>query len=134
MKRIQLTTNFFLDEFENSETARANRYNNAVPSCLIPSITNLCEQLLQPLRNLYGKSITISSGYRCTQLNDAVGGVPSSQHRLGEASDCKCADPKELLRVLRASKLPYDLAILYPTFLHLSLKKTGNNRRQVIVK
>jgi hypothetical protein len=42
--------------------------------------------VLQPLRDRFGP-IRINSGYRCPELNEAVGGVQSSQHMRGEAAD-----------------------------------------------
>ena len=67
------------------------------------NIRRLVERLLQPLRDRLGEPITILSGYRSDELNRLVGGVPSSQHRLGEAADCYCAaGPDHLLKVLKA--------------------------------
>ncbi len=42
---------------------------------------------LDPLRAAYGMPITVTSGYRCDALNRAVGGVPTSVHKLGWAAD-----------------------------------------------
>ena len=42
---------------------------------------------LQDLRNKTGKAITISSGYRCSKRNKAVGGVSNSKHLYGMAAD-----------------------------------------------
>jgi hypothetical protein len=48
---------------------------------------HLCQEVLEPLRQHYGKPIRITSGYRCPLLNEAVGGVGNSQHQWGEAAD-----------------------------------------------
>lgn len=87
MSTIQLTPHFKLSEFEKSSTARARGINNSVPANLIPNIKNLCEQVLEPLRQHVGKPVVIGSGYRCPTLNKAVGGVSNSQHMTGEAAD-----------------------------------------------
>jgi len=42
---------------------------------------------LQTLREAYGKPIHISSGYRCSTHNQAVGGAPNSYHLSGRAAD-----------------------------------------------
>ena len=42
---------------------------------------------LERLRALVGRSIYITSGYRCAVHNKAVGGVPTSLHILGMAAD-----------------------------------------------
>ena len=41
------------------------------------------------VREIVGKPLIITSGYRCDSLNKAVGGSPTSQHKLGEAIDFK---------------------------------------------
>ena len=47
----------------------------------------LCNYVLEPIRNYYGKPITITSGFRGKTLNKRVGGSLTSQHCLGEAAD-----------------------------------------------
>lgn len=96
MNDIQLSPHFKLSEFENSSTARARGINNKVPEKLIPSLRNLCTEVLEPLRAIVKEPIIISSGYRCPQLNAAVGGSKTSQHMNGEACDIHLTDMKKL--------------------------------------
>jgi len=84
---MKLTKHFSLSEFEYSATAIRYGIDNSVPDRFIPSIVNLCNQVLEPLRQHVGVPVIISSGYRCPQLNRLVGGVPNSQHMAGEAAD-----------------------------------------------
>jgi hypothetical protein len=52
--------------------------------------TKIDEQLvvyLQKIREHFGKSITISSGYRCEKHNKSVNGATSSRHAKGMAAD-----------------------------------------------
>jgi hypothetical protein len=51
------------------------------------NLLQLCQQVLEPLRQAMGEPVVVSSGYRSAFLNHAVGGAPNSQHRLGEAAD-----------------------------------------------
>lgn len=51
------------------------------------NLDELVTKILDPLRAAYGMPITISSGYRCPELNRAVGGVPTSVHLKGYAAD-----------------------------------------------
>jgi uncharacterized protein YcbK (DUF882 family) len=44
-------------------------------------------ETLQALRKDWGRSISVSSGYRCKIHNQMVGGAPKSQHVLGNAAD-----------------------------------------------
>lgn len=90
---MKLTDHFSLLEFTRSSTADRLHINNtidlSVPSgqSVFKNLKNLCEQVLEPLREHFGIPVVISSGYRCPQLNKAVGGVPNSQHLKGEAAD-----------------------------------------------
>lgn len=86
---MQLTEHFSLEEFTRSSTATAHHIDNHVPESLIPSLRNLCEQVLEPLRQHYGKPIIIGSGYRSPALNSHpnVRGAKNSQHMKGEAAD-----------------------------------------------
>lgn len=137
MKKIkQISLNFSIDEFLYSQTAIASGLDNTPDAVATANIRRLVERLLQPLRDRLGEPIAILSGYRSDELNRLVGGVPSSQHRLGEAADCYCAaGPDHLLKVLKASGLPFDQAIIYcrRQFLHLSYRE-GRNRGMVIYK
>lgn len=131
---MKLSNHFSLEEFVYSATASKHGISNLPPQAVIESISALIVNLLQPLRNGYGKPLYISSGYRCEKLNQVVGGAPCSQHIRGEAADLKCDSPENLILVLQKLNIDFDQAILYPTFLHLSYKRDGNNRRQIIRK
>ena len=84
---MQLTKHFILEEFERSGTAARLHIDNKIPAALVPNIRHLCEEVLEPLREHFNEPIYISSGYRCEELNRAVGGVTNSQHIRGEAAD-----------------------------------------------
>ena len=86
---MQLSKHFSLSEFERSATAAKHGIDNHVPSQYIPTLEQLCKEILEPLRAFAGQPIIISSGYRSPQLNLKVGGVYSSQHTLGEACDIR---------------------------------------------
>lgn len=128
---MQLTKNFKLSEFTRSAKATELNIDNTPSPSEVANLKLLCEKLLQPLRDLYGDNMNINSGYRSVELNSAVGGVDSSQHTKGMAADIRCENPFELLKTLKNSKLEFDQAILYPTFLHLSYNANGN-RMQVL--
>ena len=89
MNDIQLSKNFKLSELTASETARRRKINNDAPESVIENLRNLCQNVLQPLRDYVGEPITINSGYRCALLNSYVGGSKNSQHKFGEAADIR---------------------------------------------
>ena len=80
-----LSQHFSLQEFTRS-LAHPNIPN--VPNALqIRNMEDLCDNVLEPLRQHFGKPVTILSGFRSPDLNKAVGGVSTSQHCKGEAAD-----------------------------------------------
>ena len=96
MAKTILTKHFTLEEFSFSSTAKSRGINNTVPLQFIPSLRNLCEKVLEPLREQVKEPVIISSGYRCPALNRAVGGSNTSQHMKGEACDIYVEDVKKL--------------------------------------
>ena len=128
---MKLSNNFTLHEMCASATAVAKGIENIPKAEQIQNLQRLCVRLLQPLRDVYGESLAINSGFRCPVLNKAVGGVPSSQHLKGQAADVRVRDPRRLLSELLRLGIDFDQAILYPTFLHLSYS-SGANRKQVL--
>ena len=127
-----ISKDFSYREFERSEVADAKHICNVITSFEVrDSILALTENVLQPLRDAWGKPLEVNSGYRCKALNAAVGGVPTSQHLKGEAADIAAGDPVKLARLAVKLVLPFDQMILYPTFVHFSHKLNGEQRGQI---
>ena len=84
---IQLSEHFTLSEFTKSITADRLGIENKPDYRQRLALQHLCREVLEPLRQHYGKPIRITSGFRCEALNKAVGGVGRSQHLFGEAAD-----------------------------------------------
>lgn len=137
MKNEKLSENFDLEEFTRSDKAKELGITNEPGEKELAALRVLVSRTLQPLRDKIGKPIHVNSGYRCPELNKAIGGVPTSQHQKGEAADLsidgKAAD---ILEALENSNIPFDQAILYrkQNFLHVSLKMDGVQRSNVIIK
>ncbi|WP_300762024.1 D-Ala-D-Ala carboxypeptidase family metallohydrolase [uncultured Parabacteroides sp.] len=135
-KGERLSEHFRLEEMCYSRTGMEKGIDNTPGREALAALKYLVTGLLEPLRKLYGKPVVVTSGFRSEEVNRLVGGVPGSQHTRGEAADCYVPDTAELLAVLRQSGLEFDQAIHYRkrNFLHLSLKKTGKNRMQVLLR
>ena len=99
-----------------------------LPPLARENIEALVDNVLDPAREQLGRAIIVNSGYRCQKHNAEVGGVPASQHLRGEAADIRCDNNKELQRILTRFGR-YDQLIIYPTFIHVSWKQVGVNRR-----
>lgn len=83
---MQLSPHFKLREFVTSQTAIARGINNTPQQVHIAHLRTLCQQILEPARLALGP-LRISSGYRSSALNRAVGGSSNSAHMLGFAAD-----------------------------------------------
>jgi hypothetical protein len=83
----QLTTNFSLHELSKSETALRLDLDNTPDEQATENLRLLCEKVLQPVRDHYGKGVKVNSAYRSPESNAAVGGSKTSDHCKGMAAD-----------------------------------------------
>ena len=104
-----------------------------LPPLARENVKALVREVLDPVREKLGMPIVVNSGYRCERHNKDVGGVKNSQHLVGQAADIHCED-NERLKQLIIENGKFDQLITYPTFLHLSYKRTGGNRHQRLKK
>lgn len=88
---------FTIRELTRSDTAIAKGIDNTPSEQIIKNITELIDNVLDPLREWYNKPIYINSGYRCPKLNKAVGGVSNSFHVKGMAADIDMGDKEDNL-------------------------------------
>lgn len=86
---------FTIKELCASNTAKAKGIDNTPTAEAISNLEKLVDNVLDPLREWYGKPIYISSGYRCPKLNKAVGGVANSFHTKGFAADIDMGDKND---------------------------------------
>jgi zinc D-Ala-D-Ala carboxypeptidase len=134
---MRLTKSFNLIEFTSSETASRRGINNTPNESVIANLKLLCEKVLQPLRDQYGKPINVTSGYRSVALNKAIGGSSNSQHTRGQAVDIQV--PRQdyltvfnLLRAMETDQIIWEFGdAVAPQWLHISYVATGN-RMQVL--
>ena len=84
---MKLSNNFSLKELTASQTADRKGINNNPNEDQINKLKLLCEKVLQPIREHYGKVVTVSSGYRSEELCVAIGSSKNSQHAKAEAAD-----------------------------------------------
>ena len=137
-----ISKSFSWPEFEATSHAKElerRGVRNVIPSFEVrDSVLALVRKVLQPLRDIYQKPMEVNSGYRCKELNEIVGGVPTSQHRLGEAADIHTGSPLETFRLAHLAKstpeiwAEIDQLICYDTFVHISHKRVGTQRHQLL--
>ena len=83
----QVSLNFSLRELTYSDTAIRLGIDNTPTNQVLINLQNVCQFILEPVRNHFDKPITITSGYRSPELCKAIGSSATSQHTKGEAVD-----------------------------------------------
>lgn len=78
---------FKFEQWAVSSTAKQKGIDNSIPLNFQSRVKELVEKILDPLREAWGSDIIISSGYRCEELNRAIGGSNSSAHSQAYAAD-----------------------------------------------
>ena len=101
---MKLSNNFKLNELIYSSTAEANGINNYPSNREIDNLIRLCVNVLQPIRNLWGKPIYINSGYRNPILNRLVGGSTTSAHMTGCAADITVGNKEDNKKLFETIK------------------------------
>ncbi len=131
---------FTLAELMASDMARARGIYNTPPPTIAAKLSALANKLLDPIREMWGAPIRVNSGFRCPQLNTAVGGAAGSQHTKGEAADITAgttADNKKLFDMIVSAaergEMEFDQLIDESgyTWIHISYRAAGN-RRQIL--
>ena len=125
-----------LQEATESATALRLGIKNTPNEVELDAMKYVAENLFEPIREWYNSPIKINSFYRCVALNKAVKGSLTSGHVLGNSIDISGGNKvenKKIFDFIKTSGLDYDQVINeYDfTWIHISLKKTGN-RKQVL--
>lgn len=103
---------------------------------IIDNLDAVCINVLEPARKLFGKPITVNSGYRSKAVNDAVGGSPNSQHMKGEAVDVTTGtiQGNKMLFDIIAENCEFDQLISECKYkwIHVSYCRNSINRQQIL--
>ena len=86
---MNLTRNFTLQELIKSDTAIRLGIDNNPNSDQVEKLKQLCENVLQPVRDHFGR-VKVTSGFRTIELCKAIGSSEKSQHAKAEAVDFEC--------------------------------------------
>ena len=115
---LQLSRHFRLSEFTRSATAIRYGIDNTPDADSIEALQYLCINVLEPLREHFG-AIRITSGYRCPEVNEKIGGALRSQHMFGEAADIHCGS-------LERGRKMYNFVVENLDFDQMLLEMKGN--------
>lgn len=127
---------FNIKELSYSRIAAKKGINNTPNSDAKRKLELLIDKCLDPIRQEYGKPITVSSGYRNYLVNQLVGGKDTSQHLKGEAADVVGNNEKETRRIFEIAKElgNYDQLLFERdkkgnVWVHISCKAEGNRKQ-----
>jgi len=140
---MKLSKNLTLAEVSKSSTATRLGIDNTPNGEHLDNMIFTAQIIFQPIRDHFGKPIHISSGYRSEALNKSIGGSANSQHCKGEALDIdndatNNPSNKEIFEFIQFN-LEFDQLINEfpdadgnPAWVHVSVKKNGQNRGQIL--
>lgn len=126
----RLAANFWLSELLHSDTATRLGIDNRPNALALANLRNVLAPGLQRVRDLLGKPVLVSSGYRSPALNSMVGGSLTSQHSFGQAADFTSPDfgePKRVCMAIRdeARRIAFDQLIWEGRWIHVSFAAPG---------
>jgi len=127
---------FNIKELSYSRIAEEKGINNTPNSDAKRNLELLIDKCLDPIREAYGKPITVSSGYRNYLVNQLVGGKATSQHLKGEAVDIVGKNEKETRCIFEIAKgignydqLLFERNSKGSVWVHISCKPEGNRQQ-----
>lgn len=126
---------FTIKELCHSDTAIKKKIDNTPNSEIVNNLTQLINNVLDPLREKYGKPITVNSGYRCPELNKVLRGSNTSQHLTGQAADITVGSVqknRQLFGLILYLDLPFDQLIDESNFKWIHVSFSKNPRKQIL--
>jgi len=134
---MNLSPHFTLAELSRSATAFARGIDNTPSPAATDNLRRLAETALEPLRTLWGCPIKVTSGFRCPEVNQAVGGATGSAHLDGRAADLIPSGLalEKAYKMAAESPIPYDQLIIEQTgggvaWIHVAIARVGEKPRR----
>ena len=134
-----LSPHFSLEELTHSDYAKAHGIDNTPPENLGANAVRLAEAL-EGVRSILGVPMAVSSGYRCPELNEAIGGKPTSAHKDFRAADFLPIGLgiKEAFDKLVSESKDFDQIILERDkqgheWIHFAIAASGESPREMVL-
>lgn len=138
---MKLSPHFTLREMTKSSTAMRRGIDNSPTEEHVQNLQELCSNILEPVREAFGRSFSPSSGYRSEELCEAIGSSKNSQHAKGQAADFEIIGISNYdLACWIRDNLDFDQLILEfydgidpnSGWVHCSYRSDGQNRGQCL--
>ena len=127
---------FSIVELCRSRVAERKKIKNEPTKAIEKNLEALVENVLDPLREAWGRPIHVNSGYRCAELNKAVGGSPTSHHVKGMAADITAGDTIaniKLFNLVLKLGLPFTQLIDERNYTWLHVSYDGENLKKQVL-
>lgn len=111
---MMLSDHFSLDEMMISQEAARKGIDNTPPEAAMNTLTATAKKM-DAVRRLLGRPIVVSSGYRCPELNRAIGSDDNSDHPKALAVDFICpgfGSVQQVFDKIRLSSVDFDQLIV----------------------
>lgn len=134
------TKNFTFEELIASSTAKRLGLDNTPTQQEKSNLKKLAVDILQPIRDKWGSSIVVTSGFRSDKVNKAVGGSKTSQHAKGEAADLKIGGVAQnrklfnlIVQMIKNKEIQVGQLIneYNYSWIHVSLPRQGKPNNQI---
>ena len=128
---------FTIKELTKSDIAKRSKINNIPTIQEKNNLISLVENILDPLREAYGKPIIVTSGFRCERLNKLINGSKTSQHKTGHAADIRSVEDtreenKKIFDLIQKLNLPFDQLINEYDYDWIHVSYSPRNRKQIL--
>lgn len=136
----KMSPHFKLGEYLKSQTAARNGIDNTPNIEQFKNLEALSIEVMEPVRELAGVPLIVTSGLRVLELNRAIGSWDGSQHTKGEAADFEPMGVDDLealwLKIVLGDSIPFDQCILeFPPsgWIHISHVRGGPQRGRITI-
>lgn len=131
---MQLSENFWLEEFLRSQTATRHGIDleSYLTDEILANLKRLCQDILQPIRYAAEVPLIVTSGFRPEVLNELIGGSKTSAHMEGRAADFRLHGytPFQACNLILGLPLEFDQLILeFNQWVHIGIARTGFDPR-----
>lgn len=135
---MQISNHITYEEATQSNTATRKGIDNIPSGEDVERMKIVAEKCFEPARAHWGKPLIVSSFFRSSELNKAVGGSMTSQHVKGEAIDLSTGTKdgnKKLIEWMKENLIYDQLIEEYGySWIHVSFTTKGNRNQYLVVK